>query len=59
MSHRRNGFEESTMDIVKNLQEAKLHSETGKQTFSKKMPGASISPDHWIVHVLLFFYDVS
>ncbi len=26
----RNGFEDSTMDIVKNLQEAKLHSETGR-----------------------------
>lgn len=34
----RNGFEESTMDIVTNLQEAKLHSETGRQTFSKKIP---------------------
>jgi len=26
----RNGFEDSTMGIVKNLQEAKLHSETGR-----------------------------
>jgi len=26
----RNGFEDSTIDIVKNLQEAKLHSETGR-----------------------------
>lgn len=49
----RNGFEDSTMDIVKKLQGAKLHSETGRQTFSKKIPGASVNLDHWIIYVLL------